>query len=131
MLTHQNRLILFSLSIIFIVFPACSRPTQDPIQVGILHSLSGTMAVSESPVVDATLMAIDEINLAGGILGRQIDPIVVDIRSDAQFAAEEANRLIVEEGVQTFFGCWTSACRRTVQPVIEEHNALLFYPVQL
>lgn len=88
------------------------------------------MAVSESPVVDATLMALDEINATGGILGRTIEPIIVDTRSDAQYAAEQAERLIVEEGVEVIFGCWTSACRRTVSPVIEKHNKLLFYPVQ-
>ncbi len=101
-----------------------------PIKVGILHSLSGTMAISESAVVDAALMAIDEINAAGGLLGRQIQPVVADSTSDPAVFARETERLIKIEGVSTIFGCWTSACRRTIRPVIEANNHLLFYPVQ-
>ena len=103
---------------------------ENPIKVGILHSLSGTMAISETPVVDATLMAINEINERGGILGREVIPIVVDGRSDWQTFAIEAERLIVEEEVSAIFGGWTSASRKTMKPVIEEHEHLLFYPVQ-
>ncbi len=103
---------------------------KQPIKVGILHSLTGTMAISEKPVVDSTLMAIEEINSQGGILGRLIEPVVVDGRSDWPTFAEEAERLIVEEKVSVVFGCWTSASRKTVKPVFEKYNHLLFYPVQ-
>lgn len=101
-----------------------------PIRVGILHALSGTMAISESAVADATLMAIAEINQAGGLLGRQIEPVMVDSQSDWAYSAEQARRLIEEEGVDVIFGCWTSACRRTVKPVFEALDHLLVYPVQ-
>ncbi len=101
-----------------------------PIKVGILHSLTGTMAISEKPVVEATLFAIEEINQRGGVLGRRIEPVVVDGRSNWAHFAREARRLIVEEEVSAVFGCWTSACRKSVKPVFEELNNLLFYPVQ-
>lgn len=101
-----------------------------PIKVGILHSLSGTMAISEKSVADATLMAIEEINQKGGISGRKIEPVVVDGRSDWPTFAKEAERLITEEKVSVVFGCWTSASRKTVKPIFEKYNHLLFYPVQ-
>ncbi|MFP6709146.1 MAG: transporter substrate-binding protein, partial [Alphaproteobacteria bacterium] len=101
-----------------------------PIKIGLLHSMTGTMAISETALVDAALMAIDEINAAGGLLGRQIQPIIADGASDPLIFAREAERLIKEEKVSTIFGCWTSACRRTIRPVIEANNHLLFYPVQ-
>ena len=101
-----------------------------PIKVGVLHSLTGTMAFSETAVVDATLMAIDEINAQGGVLGRRVEPIVVDGRSDPARFALEAERLFADGAVDTIFGCWTSACRRTLGPVVEKHDKLLFYAVQ-
>ncbi|OJX78364.1 MAG: urea ABC transporter substrate-binding protein [Magnetospirillum sp. 64-120] len=101
-----------------------------PIKVGILHSRTGTMAVSERTVIDATLYAIDEINQAGGVLGRQIKPIVVDGKSDWGVFAAEAQRLIRTEKVSAVFGCWTSACRKTVKPIFEKYDSVLFYPVQ-
>ena len=104
--------------------------TENPIKVGVLHSLSGTMAISEKPVAEATLLAIEEINERGGVLGRQIQPIVVDGRSDWQTFANEAERLILEEDVSVIFGGWTSASRKTMKPVFEEYDHLLFYPVQ-
>jgi urea transport system substrate-binding protein len=103
---------------------------RDPIKAGVLHSLSGTMAISEKSVVDATLLAIEEINRDGGLLGREIEPVVADGRSDWPTFAAEAERLITQEGVSVVFGCWTSASRRTVKPIFEEHDHLLFYPVQ-
>ena len=103
---------------------------ENPIKVGIIHSLSGTMAVSEKSVVDSTLMAIDEINAKGGILGREIIPIVKDGRSDWDIFAYEAENLIVNEDVDVVFGGWTSASRKTMKPIFEEHEHLLFYPVQ-
>lgn len=101
-----------------------------PIKVGILHSLTGTMAVSEKPVVEATLAAIEEINLRGGVLGRKIVPIVVDGASDWPTFARGAEKLILQDGVSVVFGCWTSASRKTVKPIFEKYDHLLFYPVQ-
>ena len=103
---------------------------ENPIKVGILHSLSGTMAISETPVVDATLLAIDEINNRGGILGRKVEPVIVDGRSDWETFAIKAEQLIVEEKVSVIFGGWTSASRKTMKPVFEKYDHLLFYPVQ-
>ena len=100
-----------------------------PIRVGLLHSLSGTMATSESAVVDGTLLAIEEIN-RGGVLGRRIEGVVADGMSDPAIFAREAERLIVREKVCTVFGCWTSASRKTVCPIFEKHDHLLIYPVQ-
>ncbi len=101
-----------------------------PIKVGILHSLTGTMAISEISVVDATKLAIDEINERGGLLGRKIEAIVIDGKSDWSMFAKGARKLIEEEKVSVVFGCWTSACRKTVKPVFEKLDHLLFYPVQ-
>lgn len=108
-------------------FSWAARPT---VRVGILHSVTGNMAISERPVVDATILAIEEINARGGVLGQQIEPVVADGRSDADDFGREAARLIDEEGVSVIFGCWTSASRRTVRPIIEQRQHLLFYPVQ-
>lgn len=104
--------------------------TQTPIRVGVLHSLTGTMAVSEKAVVQAVLLAVDEINQAGGVLGRPVETLVVDGASDWPTFAREARRLIRSEKVSVIFGCWTSASRKTVKPVVEEFDHLLFYPVQ-
>ncbi|GAB4212925.1 MAG: urea ABC transporter substrate-binding protein [Synechococcales cyanobacterium] len=100
------------------------------IKVGILHSLSGTMAISEKSVVDAEMMAIEEINKAGGVLGRQIEPITEDGASDWPTFAEKATKLIDADKVATVFGCWTSASRKAVLPVFESKKHLLWYPVQ-
>lgn len=104
--------------------------SQQPIKVGILHSLTGTMAISEKSVVDATLLAIEEINQQGGVLGRKIQPIIVDGKSDWNTFAQQAEHLITQEKVVTIFGCWTSASRKTVKPIFEKYNHLLIYPVQ-
>lgn len=109
---------------------AITPPTGEPIKIGILHSLTGTMAHSESPVVDAALLAVSELNRDGGLLGRPIEAVVADGRSDSTTFAREAARLINEEQVCTVFGCWTSASRKTVVPVFEEFDHLLVYPVQ-
>jgi urea transport system substrate-binding protein len=109
---------------------ACSRPDEAPIRVGILHSMSGTLAISALPVVDATLLAIEEINAAGGLLGRKLEPVIADGTSDSGNFAAEAERLITEEKVSVVFGCWTSSSRKAAGPVFEKHNHLLFYPVQ-
>lgn len=104
--------------------------SEDGIKVGILHSLSGTMAISETTVVDAEMMAIDEINAAGGVLGRQIIAIKEDGASDWPTFAEKATKLIEQDNVSTVFGCWTSASRKAVLPVFESKNHMLWYPVQ-
>jgi urea transport system substrate-binding protein len=103
---------------------------QSTIKIGILHSLSGDLAISERPVSEATLLAIKEINAAGGILGRQIEPLLVDGKSDENIFAAEAERLITQEKVAAIFGCWSSPSRIKVKDVVEKHNSLLFYPVQ-
>ena len=101
-----------------------------PIKVGILHSLSGTMAISETSLKDVALMAIEELNAAGGLLGRKIEPVVVDPASNWPLFAEKARDLIQNQKVAVTFGCWTSVSRKSVLPVFEELNGLLFYPVQ-
>ncbi|WP_030727770.1 urea ABC transporter substrate-binding protein [Streptomyces sp. NRRL F-2890] len=102
----------------------------DTIKVGLLNSLSGTMAISEVTVRDAILLAIEEINADGGVLGKQIEPIGEDGASDWPTFAEKAGKLIQQDQVAAVFGCWTSASRKAVLPVFEQHGALLFYPVQ-
>lgn len=100
------------------------------IKVGIIHSQTGPLAVSELPLIDATILAIDEINKQGGLLSSFIDPIVVDAQSDPRIFAQEAERLINTYKVQVIFGCWTSASRKAVKPIVEKYNNILFYPVQ-
>ena len=102
----------------------------DTIKVGVLHSLSGTMAISESVLKDTVLMTIDEINAKGGVLGKQLEAVVVDPASNWPLFAEKAKQLIDQDKVAVVFGCWTSVSRKSVLPVFEEKNALLFYPVQ-
>ena len=103
---------------------------QETIKVGILHSLSGTMAISETVLKDTALMAIDEINAKGGLLGKKLEPVVVDPASNWPLFAEKARQLISKDKVAVTFGCWTSVSRKSVLPVYEELNSLLFYPVQ-
>ena len=109
-----------------------AAPADDkgPIKVGILHSLSGTMAISETSLKDVALMTIEEINEQGGVLGRKLEPVVVDPASNWPLFAEKARELIQKEQVAVTFGCWTSVSRKSVLPVFEELNGLLFYPVQ-
>jgi urea transport system substrate-binding protein len=102
----------------------------DTIKVGVLHSLSGTMAISETTLKDAVLMMIDEQNKKGGLLGKQLEAVVVDPASDWPLFAEKARELISKDGVAVVFGCWTSVSRKSVLPVFEELNSILFYPVQ-
>ncbi len=105
-------------------------PPQPVIKIGILHSQTGSTAITEIPVANATLLAIQEINYAGGLLGRPLDPIVVDGKSDVLVFAREAKRLVEDNKVDVVFGCWTSASRKTVAPILEKHKRLLFYSVQ-
>ena len=102
----------------------------DTIKVGILHSLSGTMAISETVLKDTALMTIAEINAKGGVLGKQLEPVVVDPASNWPLFAEKARQLVTQDKVAVVFGCWTSVSRKSVLPVFEETNSLLFYPVQ-
>src|SRR6202166_1503724 len=102
----------------------------DTIKVGVLHSLSGTMAISETVLKDVTLMAIDEINAKGGVMGKKLEAVVVDPASNWPLFAEKARQLITQDKVAVVFGCWTSVSRKSVLPVFEELNSLLFYPVQ-
>jgi urea transport system substrate-binding protein len=103
---------------------------KDPIKVGVLHSLSGTMAISETALKNTALMTFEQINAAGGIMGRPIEPVVVDPASNWPLFAEKARQLITQDKVAAVFGCWTSVSRKSVLPVFEELNGLLFYPVQ-
>jgi len=120
----------FLIMILIVAIPSVFAQEAETIKVGILHSLSGTMSISETTVRDSTLMAIEEINAAGGVNGKLIEPIVEDGASDWPTFAEKARKLLLEDGVAVIFGCWTSASRKAVLPVVEENNGLLFYPVQ-
>ena len=112
------------------VSPLALAQSKEPIKVGILHSLSGTMAISETSLKDVALMTIDEINKSGGVLGRKLEPVVVDPASNWPLFAEKARQLVTKDKVAVTFGCWTSVSRKSVLPVYEELNSLLFYPVQ-
>jgi len=103
---------------------------EDTIKVGVLHSLSGTMAISETALKDVMLFLIDEQNKKGGLLGKQLEAVIVDPASDWPLFAEKARELIEQEKVDVIFGCWTSVSRKSVLPVMEELNGMLFYPVQ-
>jgi urea transport system substrate-binding protein len=131
---HLPRRVLHLVAIValfaIIVGPLNAAHAQDTIKVGVLHSLSGTMSISEVSVKDATLMAIDEINAAGGVMGKKLEAIVEDGASDWPTFAEKAKKLIEQDKVAVVFGCWTSASRKAVKPVFESLNGLLFYPVQ-
>ncbi|MCJ8139106.1 urea ABC transporter substrate-binding protein [Falsirhodobacter halotolerans] len=113
-----------------IALPAFAQPTGEPIKIGVLHSLSGTMAISETTLKDTVLMLIDQQNAAGGVLGRPLEAVVVDPASDWPLFAEKARELLTVSDVDVIFGCWTSVSRKSVLPVIEELNGLMFYPVQ-
>lgn len=101
-----------------------------PIKIGVLHSLSGTMAISETVLKDTVLMAVDEINAKGGVMGRPLEAVVVDPASNWPLFAERARQLLTQDRVAAVFGCWTSVSRKAVLPVFEELNGLLYYPVQ-
>ena len=107
-----------------------SKSESDTVKVGLLHSLTGSMAISEVSVRDAELLAIEEINAAGGVLGKQIEYVEEDGASDPSTFATKAEKLIVDEEVSTVFGCWTSSSRKAVKQIFEDYNNLLWYPVQ-
>jgi urea transport system substrate-binding protein len=131
MLKTLRRLILILIALALCI-PAVgmARAQAETIKVGVLHSLSGTMSISEVSVRDATLLAIEEINAAGGVMGKKLEAVVEDGASDWPTFAEKAKKLIQQDKVAVVFGCWTSASRKAVKPVFESLNGLLFYPVQ-
>ena len=133
-LKSKQRVPLFSLKFLVLAFVmfviSGTAQAADTIKVGVLHSLSGTMAISETSLKDVALMAIEEINAKGGLLGKKLEPVVVDPASDWPLFAEKARELIQKHKVAVTFGCWTSVSRKSVLPVFEELNGLLFYPVQ-
>ncbi|HEY0833044.1 MAG TPA: urea ABC transporter substrate-binding protein [Azospirillum sp.] len=112
------------------LFAGTSAKAAEPIKIGVLHSLSGTMAISETTLKDTVLMMVDDINKKGGLLGRKVEAVVVDPASNWPLFAEKARELLAKEKVSVVFGCWTSVSRKSVLPVFEEMNGLLFYPVQ-
>ena len=109
--------------------PAIAQ-SAEPIKIGILHSLSGTMAISETTLKDVMLMLIEKQNAAGGVLGRKLEAVVVDPASNWPLFAEKARGLLSVDKCAAVFGCWTSVSRKSVLPVFEELNGILFYPVQ-
>jgi urea transport system substrate-binding protein len=119
-------------AVLAVSFSGCSKKAaaDDTVKVGVLHSLSGTMAISETSVRDAEMLAINEINASGGVLGKKIVAVEEDGASDPQIFAEKARKLLSNDKVATIFGCWTSASRKAVKPVVEELHGLLWYPVQ-
>jgi urea transport system substrate-binding protein len=122
-------LALLVFGLLRVVIPA-ARASEESIKIGILHSLSGTMAISEAVLKDTVLMLIEDQNRKGGLLGRKLEPVIVDPASDWDMFAEKARELLTKERVVVVFGCWTSASRKSVLPIFEQLNGLLFYPVQ-
>jgi len=123
----------FVAAVMFVATLGCSTPVvmaADTVKVGVLHSLSGTMAISETSLRDILLFTFDEINKKGGVLGKKIEPVVADGASNWPLFAEKAKQLLEEDKVAAVFGCWTSVSRKSVLPVFEKDNGLLFYPVQ-
>lgn len=107
-----------------------ARAADDTVKVGVLHSLSGTMAISETSLRDMLLFTFDQINAQGGVLGKKIEPVIVDGASNWPLFAEKSKQLLEQDKVAAVFGCWTSVSRKSVLPVFEKDNGLLFYPVQ-
>jgi urea transport system substrate-binding protein len=125
-----RRLLATAVGLALTVMATVSAKAEDTIKVGILHSLSGTMAISETTLKDVMLMLIDEQNKKGGLLGKKLEPVVVDPASNWPLFAEKARELISKDHVAVVFGCWTSVSRKSVLPVFKELNSILFYPVQ-
>ncbi|MBK5945108.1 urea ABC transporter substrate-binding protein [Rhodobacter veldkampii DSM 11550] len=119
-----------AMALVLALAASAAQAADDTIKVGVLHSLSGTMAISETTLKDTMLMLIEEQNAKGGVLGKKIEAVVVDPASDWPLFAEKARELLTVSDVDVMFGCWTSVSRKSVLPVIEELNGLLFYPVQ-
>ena len=128
--TKASRWLATAAGLALTVLATVSAKAQDTIKVGILHSLSGTMAISETTLKDVVLMLIDEQNKKGGLLGKKLEAVVVDPASNWPLFAEKARELIDKDKVSVVFGCWTSVSRKSVLPVFKELNSILFYPVQ-
>jgi len=126
----KKRIALSLTAVAVTVFSTPAAHGQDTVKVGVLHSLSGTMAISETSLRDVLLFTFDEINKAGGVMGKKIEPVVVDGASNWPLFAEKAKQLLEQDKVAVTFGCWTSVSRKSVLPVFEEKKGLLFYPVQ-
>ncbi|WP_299505063.1 transporter substrate-binding protein, partial [Cypionkella sp.] len=125
-----TRRALLASGIASLALPRIAFAAGETIKIGVLHSLSGTMAISETTLKDTMLMLIEAQNAKGGLLGKQLEAVVVDPASDWPLFAEKARELLTVSKVDVMFGCWTSVSRKSVLPVIEELNGLLFYPVQ-
>src|SRR5450432_3523056 len=128
MITKLTR--LFTAGALLLGAALHSRAADETVKVGILHNLSGTMAISETSRRDILLFTFDEINAKGGVLGKKIEPVIVDGASNWPLFAEKAKQLLEEDKVAVTFGCWTSVSRKSVLPVYETDGGLLFYPVQ-
>jgi urea transport system substrate-binding protein len=128
--TKASRWLATAAGLALTVLATVSARAQETIKVGILHSLSGTMAISETTLKDVVLMLIDEQNKKGGLLGKKLEAVVVDPASNWPLFAEKARELIDKDKVSVVFGCWTSVSRKSVLPVFKELNSVLFYPVQ-
>jgi urea transport system substrate-binding protein len=127
----NRRVVLKALSLaVAVAFSPALYAQQKTVKIGVLHSLSGTMAISETVLKDTVLMAVEEINAKGGVMGMKIEPVIVDPASNWPLFAEKARQLVSQDKVAVTFGCWTSVSRKSVLPVYEELNSLLFYPVQ-
>src|SRR5580698_4816617 len=122
--------VLAALGLIGVLAATEAKAADDTIKIGVLHSLSGTMAISETTLKDTVLMMVDDLNKNGGLLGKKVEAVVVDPASDWPLFAQKARELIEKDKVAVVFGCWTSVSRKSVLPVFEELNGLLFYPVQ-
>ena len=121
---------VISAAALMLLFASCKKDGEDVVKIGLLHSTTGSMAISEQPVLNAELMAIEEINSAGGVLGHKIEVVQENGESDAQTFAKKADKLINEDKVASIIGCWTSDSRKAVKAVVEEYYNLLWYPVQ-
>jgi urea transport system substrate-binding protein len=130
LMTATRRTLLAAAGVALAFGVTGSAKAQDTIKVGVLHSLSGTMAISETTLKDVMLMLIDEQNKKGGLLGKKLEAVVVDPASNWPLFAEKARELISKDKVAAVFGCWTSVSRKSVLPVFKELNSILFYPVQ-
>ena len=119
-----------ALGVAALTLSAAVTQAADTIKVGVLHSLSGTMAISETTLKDTVLMMVEDQNKKGGLLGKKLEAVVVDPASDWPLFAEKTKELIEQKDVDVIFGCWTSVSRKSVLPVIEKLDGLLFYPVQ-
>lgn len=134
-MSKKKRLVVISLIVLALVAAEIfwllkPKKIPEPIKVGILHSKTGPLALTETPLIDAALYAIEDINDSGGLLGRKVEPVIADGKSDPVIFAQEAERLITKEKVVAIFGCWSSSSRKMVKNVVEKHNILLFYSAQ-